>query len=160
MSLRPPDHSRGLFYALFFTWLYLGSALWYCVAALRPPDLLALAEGCLGVGVLVYGITTVHRLFWIDALPALHGAGVNLLGLSLPGAAFLHGLGLAILVVSFVLIAWARYHAEPEKWSLERSLVAAVILASPICLYEFLRASVGMDIFDFLVGLVFSGGGL
>jgi hypothetical protein len=156
VSLRPPDHARGLFYALFFTWLYLGSTLWYCAATLRSPDLLATAEGGLGMALLVYGVTTVHRLFWINALPALHGVGVNLLGRPLPVSGLLHGLGLFILALSLALIAWTRFHAAPEKWNLERSLATAALLAFPICLYELLRLSLGVDIFDLIVGLVFA----
>jgi hypothetical protein len=156
MSLRPPDHARGLFYALFFTWLYLGCTIWYCAATLQPPDLLATAEGGVGVSLLVYGVTTVHRLFWLDALPALHGVGVNLLGGPLPASAVFHGLGISVLVLSLALVAWARFHAAPERWNLERSLTAAALLAFPICLYELLRLSFGIDIFDLLVDLAFS----
>ncbi|MFH1572197.1 MAG: hypothetical protein ABIL09_29675, partial [Gemmatimonadota bacterium] len=107
MSFSPPNHTRASFLALFFTWLYLASVLWYHGATRQSVDLLSLAEGSVSVGVLVYGITAVHRLFWANLLPFTYHVGGTLWSLPTVLTLVLHGLALAILLGSLAIVAWA-----------------------------------------------------
>ena len=151
MSFTPPNHARASLLALFFTWLYIGSVLWYHAATRQGVDLLSLAEGSVCVGVLVYGITAVHRLFWANLLPFTYHVTDTLW--SLPGGVVwaLHGVSLSILLGSLAIVAWGWFHAHRSQFSFWRGLPTALLLATPLLVYEMLRQAVGIDIFERLV---------
>lgn len=125
--------------------------LWYSAATRQRVDLLSLAEGGIGVGVLVYGITAVHRLFWANLLPFSYHVSGTLW--SLPGSLtwVLHGLALAILLVSLAIVAWGWFHVHRAQLSFWRGLPTAFLLATPLLVYEFTRQAAGIDIFERLV---------
>ena len=154
MSFTPPNHSRASLLALFFTWLYIGSVLWYHAATRQSVDQLILAEGSIGVGVLVYGITAVHRLFWANLLPFSYHITTTLW--SLPDALVwvLHGVALIILLASLAIVAWAWYHAHRAQFSFWRGLPSAFLLAVPMLVYELTRRTTDVDIFERLVTAV------
>jgi len=84
MPFTPPNHARALFYSLFFAWLYIASVLWWHAATLQPLDPLSLAEGSLDLGVLVYGVIVVHRLFWVNLFPFSYQVSGTFLGAPTP----------------------------------------------------------------------------
>ncbi|MFH1567945.1 MAG: hypothetical protein ABIL09_08075, partial [Gemmatimonadota bacterium] len=151
VSFSPPNHTRASFLALFFTWLYLGSVLWYHGATRQSVDLLSLAEGSVSVGVLVYGIAAVHRLFWVNLLPFTYHVGGTLWSLPTVLTLVIHGLALAILLGSLAIVAWAWYHAHRARLSFWRGLPTAFLLATPLLVYEVMRQVAGIDIFERLV---------
>ncbi len=151
MSFTPPNHARASLLALFFTWLYIGSVLWFHAATRQNVDLLSLAEGSLGVGVLVYGITAVHRLFWVNLLPFSFHVTHALWPVPVSLAWLLHGASLVVLLASLAIVAWGWYHAHRARFSFWQGLPTAFLLATPLLVYELLRQTVGIDIFERLV---------
>lgn len=151
MSFTPPNHARASLLALFFTWLYIGSVLWYHAATRQGVDLLTLAEGSIGVGVLVYGITAVHRLFWANLFPFFYHISDTLWPIPDGLVWVLHGASLLILLGSLAIVAWGWYHAHRAELSFWRGLPTAALLATPLLVYELLRQAVGIDIFERLV---------
>ena len=132
-------------------WLYLGSVFWYDVATRQPVDLLSLAEGTVSVGILVYGITAVHRLFWANLLPGFYHTVGTLRPVPGVVAWVFHAVALSILLVSIAVVLWGWFHAHREDFSLRRHFPTAFLLAAPLVTYELLRSTTGVDIFEVLV---------
>ena len=132
MSFTAPDHPRALFYSLFATSLYATSAVWFGVIARRTIDPVVLAETVLGMTFLVYGVIAVHRLFWLNVVPLLHGGYGSFLadGTGSSWAGFL--IPAAIIGGSSILFAWALYHSVRIRFRLAPLLKVPVILAAPL----------------------------
>lgn len=157
MSFTAPDHRRALFYSLFATSLYATSAVWFGAIARRPIDLVVLTETVLGLTFLVYGIIAIHRFFWVNAVPLLHGgygsfladgSGTSWVGFVVPAA---------IIGVSSILFGWALYHSIRIRFRLAPLLKVPVILAAPLLLHELLRHVAGIDMFHAVVGFMLLG---
>ena len=103
---------------------------------------------------MVYGVVVVHRLFWINLLPfSLHLSG-TFWGLPTGGLGLLHGLALLVLLGSVLILLWAWYHARRDRFTVESGLSFALLLATPLVVYELARSMVGIDIFETLVAAV------
>ena len=156
MSFTPPNHARALFLALFFTWLYIASVTWWHVAAREPLDLFSLAGGSLSVGVLVYGASVIHRLFWANLLPFSYNVVGSVWGLPVALVWILNLLGGAIVGVSLLIIVWAWFHANRDKLSLESSLPLAFVLATPLGVHTLIKYVFGVDVFATFVSSIFN----
>ena len=154
MSFTPPNHVRALFQALFFTWLYIVSVAWWHAAANEPLDVVSLAGGSLSVGVLVYGASVIHRLFWANLLPLSYNVAGSIWGIPLALAWMLNVLGGLIVGVSLLIIVWAWFHANRDKLSLQSSMPLAFMLASPLAIHELLRLLFGIDVFATFVNSI------
>ena len=157
MSFTAPDHPRALFYSLFATSLYTTSAVWFGVITRRPIDPVVLTETALGTTFLVYGVIAIHRLFWVNAVPLLHGGYGSFLtdGSGTSWVAFV--IPVAIIGVSSILFGWALYHSVRIRFRLAPLLKVPVILAAPLILHELLRHAAGIDIFHAVVGFMLLG---
>ena len=118
MSFTAPDHPRALFYSLFATSLYTTSAVWFGVIARRPIDPVVLTETVLGLTFLVYGVIAIHRLFWVNTVPLLHGGYGSFLadGSGSSWIAFL--IPATIIGMSSILFGWALYHSVRIRFRL------------------------------------------
>jgi len=154
MSFTPPNHARALFLSLFFIWLYIASVMWWHAVTVQRLDLLNLAESSLDLGVLVYGVIVVHRLFWINLLPFSFHVSDTFWGLPAAGLGLLHGLAVLVLLGSLLILLWAWYHARRDRFTLQSGLSFALLLATPLVVYELARSTVGIDIFETLVAVV------
>ena len=129
---------------------------WWHVAAREPLDLFSLAGGSLSVGVLVYGASVIHRLFWANLLPFSYNVVGSVWGLPVALVWILHLLGGLIIGVSLLIIVWAWFHANREKLSLESSLPLAFVLATPLAVHQLIELFFGVDVFAAFVTSVFS----
>lgn len=154
MSFTPPNHARALLLGLFFIWLHIVSVLWWHAATMQRVNLLSLAEGSLDIGVLVYGVVVVHRLFWVNLFPISYHAAQTFWTMPAAGQWVLHGMAVLILVGSLLLLLWGWYHAHRDRFALEIGLPIALILAAPLLVQELARRLVGIDLFQTLVAAV------
>ena len=102
----------------------------------------------------MYGITAVHRLFWAHLLPFSYHLTGSLWSLPDGLVWILHGLSLCVLLGSLAIVAWGWYHAHRAELSFWKGLPTAFLLATPLLVYEILRQSLGVDIFEGLVTAV------
>lgn len=155
VSFTPPNHARALTLALFFGWLYLGSVAWYHGVTVRPLDLVGLVEGALSTGILVYGTLVVHRAFALNGLPVAWRLADMIWILPPAVAPVVHGVGLVIVLSSGAVLLWVFYHSRREQFTLGNGLQLAFAFSLPILLYETARRLWGLDVFDFLVEIVY-----
>ena len=122
MSFSPPNHARALFLALFFTWLYIASVVWWHVSTRQHLEILSLVGGSLSIGILVYGSMVIHRAFLANLFPL----GFNLFGSvwSVPIAVVwaLHIFAGFIIVGSLLIIAWAWFHTYRDRFKIESGM--------------------------------------
>jgi len=155
MSFNPPNHARALSLALFFTWLYIGSALWYYAVTVQRVDLLALVEGTVGVGLLTYGTLVVHRLFFLNGLPLVYRLCSVAWDLPATLNLLLHGASVIVLLGSLLVVFWVFYHARRDSITVRVGMQLAFLFAVPILLYEMSRRVWGLDVFDFVVDIFY-----
>ena len=151
MSLTPPNHARALFLALFYTWLYVAMVVAWHMVTRTPLDVLSLAGGSLSVGALVYGVTVIHRAFWANLLPFSYNVGSSLWAMPTAVGWAFSIIGGLIIFVSLILILWAWYHAHRDELTIESSLPVALLLGTPLVVYELLRHLFGIEIFGTLI---------
>ncbi|MBT4499694.1 MAG: hypothetical protein HOC74_18350 [Gemmatimonadetes bacterium] len=155
MSFNPPNHARALSLALFFTWLYIGSALWYDALTTQSVDLFALVEGTLGVGLLTYGTLVVHRLFFLNGLPLVYRLCGAVWNLPATLDLLFHGASVIIILGSLLVVFWVFYHARRDSITVRVGMQLAFLFAVPILLYEMSRRVWGLDVFDFVVDIFY-----
>ena len=126
--------------------------MWYCVLTFRPVDPLALATGGVSVGLLVYGAAVVHRAMLVNLFPLGFSFYDGVWGLSGAAAAALQIAGSCVLFVSSLVILWTVYHSNRDRWSLEKGLPIAFLLALPMVTYELARHFLGIDVYDAILG--------
>ena len=151
MSFTPPNHARALVMALFFTWLYIASMLWWHLATRESVEVLTLAGGSISIAVLVYGTTVFHRLFLANVLPFAYNLGGSIWGVPVALVWLLHVVCGLILVGSLAVLVWAWFHARRNSINLKESLPFALVLATPLLIYELIRTLYDVDIFQLAV---------
>lgn len=152
MSFTPPNHAQALSWGLFCTWLFMASVVWYCVATSHPIDSIALATSGVSVGLLVYGTAVIHRAMAVNAFPLGVGFYDSVWGASGLAATALQVAASLTLLLSCLVILWTLYHSHRDKWTLEKGLPIAFLLALPLVIYEMSRRFLGVDVYDVVFG--------